>query len=128
MNKKEIGCWGENIAADYLSRKGYSILARNFYTPQGEIDLIALKVDRDEKTLVFAEVKTRTSDRYGYPEEAITLKKWKNMLKAIDNYFQDQPEYQDGWQIDVIAIQRLREDHPPEIAHFENVLMDYGRE
>jgi putative endonuclease len=128
MNKKEIGRWGEEIAADYLCRKGYSVIDRNFTTPEGEIDIIAIKVHQCEERLIFAEVKTRTSAIYGYPEEAITLKKWKNMLKAIDIYLQNHLDYQDDWQIDVIAIQRLKKDQPPEIEHFENVIMDYDRD
>jgi len=50
------------------------------------------------------------------------------MLKAIDRYLQDQPDYGDAWQIDVIAVQRLSEDQPPAIEHFDNVVMNNGRE
>ena len=128
MNKKKVGRWGEEIAAAYLLKKGYSIIDRNFFTPEGEIDIIALHEEKEEQVLIFVEVKTRTSEKFGYPEEAVTSKKLNRMLKAIDRYFQDQPEHEDIWQIDVIAIQRMREDQPPEIEHFENVVMDYGRE
>ena len=125
---KEVGRWGEKIAAAYLKRKGYSIVDRNFYTPEGEIDLIAIQKDNEEGVLVFVEVKTRTSEKYGYPEEAFTLKKWGHMLKAIDRYLQDQPDYGDAWQVDVIAIQRLIVGKPPDIEHFENVVMNYDKE
>jgi putative endonuclease len=128
MNNKEIGRWGEEIAAVYLKRNGYSIVDRNFYTPEGEIDLIALREEKGERIMIFVEVKTRTSEKYGYPEEAFTRKKWDHMIKAIDRYLQDQPEYGDAWQIDVIAVQRLSEDQPPEIEHFDNVVMNNGRE
>jgi len=128
MNNKEVGRWGEEIAAVYLKRNGYLIVDRNFYTPEGEIDLIALQEEKDEQILIFVEVKTRTSEKYGFPEEAFTRKKWDHMLNAIDRYFQDQPDFRDTWQIDVIAVQRLTEDQPPEIEHFENVVMNNGRE
>ena len=128
MNNKEVGSWGEEIAAVYLERNGYSIVDRNFYTPEGEIDIIALREEKEERILFFVEVKTRTSEKYGYPEEAFTRKKWDHMLKAIDRYLQDQPEYGDAWQIDVIAVQRLSEDQPPEIEHFDNVVMNNVRE
>jgi len=128
MNNKEVGSWGEEIAAVYLERNGYSIIDRNFYTPEGEIDLIALREEKEERILIFVEVKTRTSEKYGYPEEAFTRKKWDHMLKAIDRYLQDQPDYGDAWQIDVIAVQRLSEDKPPAIEHFDNVVMNNGRE
>lgn len=126
-NRKEIGRWGEEIAAAYLNRNGYLIVDRNFYTPEGEIDIIALQDEEEERILIFVEVKTRTSEKYGYPEEAFTRKKWDHMLKAIDRFLQDQPDYGDAWQIDVIAIQRLSEGDPPEIEHFENVVMNYDR-
>ena len=125
---KEIGRWGEEIAAAYLRQKGYSIVDRNFYTPEGEIDIIAFQVDNEEVILVFVEVKTRTSEKYGYPEEAFTRKKWDHMLKAIDRYLQDQSDYEGAWQVDVIAVQRLNVGKPPDIEHFENVVMNYDRE
>jgi len=125
MNKTEIGRWGEEIAAGYLMRNGYSILERNFYTPEGEIDIIALQEEKDEQILIFVEVKTRTTEKYGFPEEAFTRKKWDHMLKAIERYLQSQSDYGDAWQIDVIAIQRLIKKDPPEIEHFENVVMNY---
>jgi len=125
MNKTEIGRWGEEIAAGYLIRNGYSILERNFYTPEGEIDIIALQEEKDEQILIFVEVKTRTTEKYGFPEEAFTRKKWDHMLKAIERYLQSQSDYGDAWQIDVIAIQRLIKKDPPEIEHFENVVMNY---
>ena len=128
MNNKEVGRWGEEIAALYLKRNGYSIVDRNFYTPEGEIDLIALREEKEERILIFVEVKTRTSEKYGYPEEAFTRKKWDHMIKAIDRYLQDQPYFGDAWQVDVIAVQRLNVGKPPDIEHFENVVMNYDRE
>ena len=128
MNNMEVGRWGEEIASVYLEQKGYLIVDRNFYTPEGEIDLIALREEKEERILIFVEVKTRTSEKYGYPEEAFTRKKWDHMLKTIDRYLHDQPNYGDAWQIDVIAVQRLDEDQPPKIEHFNNVVMNNGTE
>jgi len=82
MNNKEVGNWGEEIAAVYLERNGYSIIDRNFYTPEGEIDLIALREEKEERILIFVEVKTRTSEKYGYPEEAFTRKKMGPYVKS----------------------------------------------
>ena len=125
---KEVGRWGEEIAATFLQRKGYSLVDRNYQTPEGEIDLIAFQELNEEGILVFIEVKTRTSEKYGFPEEAITRKKWDHMLKAIDRYLQDKPEYGDAWQVDVIAVQKLCASKPPDIEHFENVVMNNDRE
>ena len=126
--KQEIGRWGEGLAAAFLERKGYTIIDRNYFTPEGELDLIALLEDKDEQVLVFVEVKTRTSDKYGYPEEGFSRKKWNNMLNAIGLYLQERPEYEDAWQVDLIAIQKLSDKDPLDIQHFENIVMGYGRD
>jgi len=79
---------GEDLASEYLAQHGYTILERNFRTRNGEIDIIA--VTNDEKTkehvLVFVEVKTRTSYRYGIPLEAITYQKLQSLLKTAAYY------------------------------------------
>ncbi len=68
--KKEIGAWGERIAADWLAERGYQIIARNVRTPYGEIDIIAQQGD----VTIFIEVKTLTSSREFFPETNITSK------------------------------------------------------
>ncbi len=126
--KQEIGRWGEGIAAAFLERKGYTIIDRNYFTPEGELDIIALLEEQDEQVLVFVEVKTRTSDKYGYPEEAFSHKKWNHMLNAIGLYLHERPEYEEAWQVDLIAIQKLSSKGPIDIEHFENIVMGYGRD
>ena len=68
---QKVGQWGEQAAADYLSAKGYEIMARNVRTPYGEIDLIAQK----DGFTIFVEVKARTSSSLGPPEIAVTPRK-----------------------------------------------------
>ena len=114
---KQIGRWGEEKAASYLQEHGYQILERNLRTPHGEIDLVASK----DGLLVFVEVKTRSSTAYGYPEQAVTLRKQAHMLAAAETYFEIHPESSETWQFDVIAIQRSP-GQEPEIVHFENIL------
>ncbi|NLF44469.1 MAG: YraN family protein [Syntrophomonadaceae bacterium] len=80
--KKELGRHGEEKAACYLVEQGYKIIARNYYTRFGELDIICTK----GKDIYFVEVKTRTSLKYGYPEEAITYKKRENLRKAAFIY------------------------------------------
>lgn len=113
-----LGRWGENQAATYLEGRGYSILERNFRTPYGEIDLVVSKQD----TVVFVEVKTRSSDSYGMPEEAITPAKSAHLLDAVHFYIEDHPTIEGAWRIDVIAVQRYIGDRPPQITHFRNAL------
>ena len=78
MNTKKVGDSGEAFAAEYLAGKGLSILERNYRTPVGEIDLIA----RDGRELVFIEVKTRKSARYGQPALAVGPEKQRRILRA----------------------------------------------
>ena len=69
--RQEVGKLGERLAASFLKKEGMKVLYRNFRAPKGgEVDLVC----RDGDTLVFAEVKTRTSLRYGRPAEAVNKK------------------------------------------------------
>ncbi|MEK6221139.1 MAG: YraN family protein [Chloroflexota bacterium] len=115
--KQNLGQWGENKAAHFLSAKGYKIIARNVRTPHGEIDLIAQR----NNLQIFVEVKTRTSKKFGYPEEAITLSKQNHMLEAAQHYLFEEYSEPPDWQIDVIAILGKLNSTSPEIIHFENV-------
>ena len=78
MNTKKVGDSGEAFAAEYLAGKGLFILERNYRTPMGEIDLIA----QDGRVLVFIEVKTRKSARYGRPASAVGLEKQRRIVRA----------------------------------------------
>ena len=80
LNKKQLGQKGENIAAKYYQRLGFKIIAQNFYTRYGELDLVLKK---DQKILVI-EVKTRTNRKFGYGEETISDKKLHNITVAYD--------------------------------------------
>ena len=82
MNKRASGTSGESAACEYLMREGLSILARNFRRPTGEIDIIA----REKKTIVFAEVKKRTTLRFGRPAEAVDHAKQMHILRTAMLY------------------------------------------
>ncbi|MBC8336118.1 MAG: YraN family protein [Anaerolineales bacterium] len=115
-HNQKIGGWGEEIAAVYLQEKGYQLVDRNVRTPYGEIDLI---VRRDEIT-VFVEVKTRTSARYGYPEESINARKQEHMFAAAEYYSQEKAL--EHWQIDAVSVEGKPSGVKPKITHFEDVL------
>lgn len=100
QNNLLIGKIGENIARDFLKRMRFKILETNFRTPFGEIDLIAL----DKKTLVFVEVKTRTSKEFGHPYSAITYFKKKSIIKNALHYLYTHKTENINTRIDVIAI------------------------
>lgn len=112
---QRIGKWGEETAAAYLIELGYEILARNARTPYGEIDIIAKQAD----TVIFVEVKTRTSNTMGLPEESITPRKRQHMISAAEHYAAEHEV--DHWQIDVISIEGKPES-TPKITYFENAI------
>lgn len=97
---QEIGKLGEDIAVNYLKQKGYKILDRNFECRQGELDIIAL----DKKEIVFIEVKTRTSNKYGIPSEAVNKIKQKHMLQTIKFYLYIRNLSDEFVRIDVIEV------------------------
>ena len=112
-----LGRWGEQAAVEYLIHHGYTILGRNLRTAYGEIDILARQTD----SLVFVEVKTRSSGSLGLPEISITPNKFSHMVSAAQAYLLDHPDIDLVWRIDVIAIRRIIPGQPPEIVHFENV-------
>lgn len=120
MNRnRRVARWGEDAAADYLTSRGYRILARNVRTPYGEIDLVA----EIEDLTVFVEVKTRTSRVYGLPEEALTPRKRRHMRDSAAHYAAEHGL--ETWQCDAIAVEGAP-GLPPRIEHFENVTADLG--
>lgn len=111
----EFGYWGEELAEKYLKKKGYRIVERNFRCKLGEIDIIALYGTE----LVFVEVKTRNSLKYGLPCESVTATKIRH-LKRIAVYYMAMSvsRYRDA-RIDVIEI--LIKDGKPYLHHIENI-------
>ncbi len=105
LAKKILGREGEDRAAQFLKKQGYKILERNYSTPQGEIDLIALH--RGE--VVFVEVKTRTNDAYGAPELAVNPRKQQRMVKAALGYIKYKKLHQVPCRFDVVAISAATE-------------------
>lgn len=118
IHNTKMGKWGEETALLFLQSQEYMILERNVYTPYGEIDLLVKRND----LLVFIEVKTRTSDQFGMPEDSITPKKMEHMINAAASYIQSHPEYDNAWQIDVITVEGSLGTPSPKITHFQNVV------
>lgn len=114
-HNQRVGKWGEEIATDYLMQKGSEIITRNARTPYGEIDIIAKQGD----TTLFVEVKTRTSNTMGLPEESITTKKREHMAACAEHYAAEREI--DHWQIDVISIEG-KPGSTPKITYFENAI------
>jgi len=100
-NRKQFGNLGEDYAVKLLENKGYKIIDRNFRTKFGEIDIVA----QDGDVLVFVEVKTRHSRKYGKPEEAVTPRKIFRIKKAGEYYLLIHKNMPKKLRIDVVAIE-----------------------
>tara|TARA_B100000475_G_C14936870_1_gene289901 strand:- start:233 stop:604 length:372 start_codon:yes stop_codon:yes gene_type:complete len=109
----QLGEEGEKIAIQYLKSKGYIIHHKNWRMSHLEIDIIAEHNDE----LIFVEVKTRSSDRYGEPEEAVGYKKEKDLIRLADVYL-EQLYLEVSARFDIIAI--ILNDSEFRITHFED--------
>ncbi|OGM75835.1 hypothetical protein A2210_02280 [Candidatus Woesebacteria bacterium RIFOXYA1_FULL_40_18] len=100
-SKRLFGNLGENYACRLLQKSGYRIIERNFTSRFGEIDIIAL----DKDTLVFVEVKTRWSRRFGLPQEAVTPQKLFRIKRTAEYFSLRHPRLPKKLRIDVVAIE-----------------------
>lgn len=98
--RQRVGSRGEDLAAAELTRRGYSILQRNYRCTAGEIDIVAY----DGDVLAFVEVRTRRSDAFGTPEESVTRTKIRHLIECAETYLQEQL-IEASWRIDVVAIE-----------------------
>lgn len=111
-----LGAWGESLAAEYLQKKKYKLLASGFRCRFGEIDLIVA----DRKYLVFVEVKLRKSDKFASAMEFVDYHKQNRIRTTAEVYLSQNPTYLQP-RFDVIEIYALHglETKKPEIHHLE---------
>jgi len=100
MNRRSKGKEGENLAAQFLEKKGYSILERNYRFERGEIDLVA----KEGQELVFVEVKSRHSQEYGAPEESVTPAKEAQLKKVAEGYLYEHNIENQSCRFDIVTI------------------------
>lgn len=121
--RRTIGQQGEALAATYLQRKGYGIIAANWRCAAGEIDVIAA----DGPTLVFVEVRTRRSAVHGLAEESVTPAKQRRLAGLAQAYLQALEDartpWNGPWRIDVVAI-RIMPDQSARIHHLQHAVED----
>jgi putative endonuclease len=106
MYKIQQGKRGEQFAVEFLTSNGFMVIDRNFRIRGGEIDIIAIETDSktDEQTLVFVEVKTRSSSNFGDPLEAIGYYKMRALIKATQFYKLKHPKLPDLMRIDAVSV------------------------
>lgn len=95
----ETGKKGESLAADWLEKSGFTLLHHNWRHSHYEIDIIASR----SNMLHFIEVKTRRSNRFGYPEESVSDRKMENLMLAAEEFLYRHPEWKKV-QYDVLSI------------------------
>ena len=108
-----LGKKGEELAAQFLEKLGYQIIALNWHEKKFEIDIIA----QDQNQLVFVEVKTRTTDYFGSPVEAVTPAKQKHLVEGA-NYYIEKHDIDLECRFDVIAI--ILNNNQQKIEHFKD--------
>lgn len=117
MKSQSVGQIGEDYAAKFLTSRGHKIVARNFHSRYGEIDLISFK----EEELFFSEVKTRRSITFGLPEESFTQHKRSKILKTIYHFLQEKKIFC-SWKLQLIAIELDQNNQLKSLKHFKNPL------
>jgi putative endonuclease len=123
---KQIGSFGEKMACDWLVRKGYTVLARNFHAQGGEIDIVAFLARNKE--IVFVEVKTRCvrSLQAGSarPERAVTLSKKRKMKAAARRFFVMHNQYFNfNYSFDIVSVEVDKATRQARIVHFRGSAM-----
>lgn len=117
-HNNQFGKLGEDIASNYLIKKGYRILQRNYRFSKVEIDLICETAEE----IVFVEVKTRTSDQMAYPEQAVGKAKQKNIRFAA-TYFLEEKEISKPARFDIIAV--VKNEKRFDIEHIEDAFYPF---
>jgi len=111
-----IGKFGEDIASKYLEEKGYKIKERNYRTFLGEIDIIS----EYKGNIIFVEVKTRRSDKFGYPEEAINFNKQRKIIKNALCYLAKYNLWEKNYCFDVILVSISNHKDVKRLKHIKN--------
>lgn len=114
----ELGKKGEKLAVDFLTNNNYKILEKNYRYLKAEVDIIAQKGD----VLIAVEVKTRSSNYFGDPQDFITPKKIKLLLSAID-YYVVQRDLDVEVRFDIIAI--LLQENETKIEHLKDAFLHF---
>lgn len=114
----QLGKKGEQLAVDFLSKKGYEIIERNYRFDKAEVDIIAKK----ENVLAIIEVKTRSTSDFGDPQDFVKPKQIQRLVKAVNEYV-----LENGLEVevrfDIVAI--VKENQTYSIEHLENAFYHF---
>lgn len=114
--RHDLGKRGEDLAAAYLRKQGYRIIARRERVLRGDLDIVAL----DDRTVVFVEVRTRSDTRHGHPAETVNHRKQQRIATLANAYIRRHRLEDCRVRIDVVTVTLEGEDGTPEIEHFQD--------
>lgn len=114
--RKERGRFGEQLAREQLETKGWQIIALNWRCQLGEIDIVAW----DNACLVFVEVRTRTSSRFGTPAESVDWRKQKKLRQLAIAFLATNPVGARSIRFDIISVQMTESRQDAKLAHIQN--------
>jgi putative endonuclease len=118
MSRRDTGARGEELAVAYLKKQHYKILETNFRVRGGEIDIVAEK----DRSVVFVEVRTKTTVSFGSPGESITETKKRRLINASLNYLDLHNMHAMEWQIDFIGIDMDPSGKCVRLEHVQNAI------
>ncbi len=116
-HRARLGRLGESLARRMLQAKGYVIVETNYRCRWGEIDIVA----QQGPELVFVEVRARSGDDMGTPEESLTRAKVDHLIAAAETYLQSLDHVPDSWRIDLVSV-RMSGGQLQSIRHLENAV------
>lgn len=127
-NNKQIGDWGEQIAANWLTKKGFTLVERNYWRKWGEIDIVAKK----DGVIHFVEVKTVSYETKAQLQYAVTHETWRpeeqvhqfklgQIYKALETWLLDR-KWEGDWQIDVAAVRIVPRETYATVKYIENIV------
>ncbi len=117
ITTSETGRLGETLAEEYLEENGYKIIEKNYRTKYAEIDVVAEK----NGVLVFVEVRTKSNEEFGTPEETINYKKRKKLMRNAEAYVA-RKRYKGPYRIDALCIVLGSNEKTARISYYENII------
>lgn len=132
--KNQIGALGEEIASNYLKKRGLSIISQNYLKKWGEIDIVARETIENKNIIHFLEVKTvsyetrqdlekAVSHGTWRPEENVHFKKIQRLSRTIESWLMEN-NYQEEWQIDVLAVRIVPREKYATVKYLPNIVID----
>jgi len=114
--RQALGQRAESLASDYLEALGYTVLARNWRRPEGELDLVVGK----EGLCVFVEVRSRTGIERGHALETVDARKRARVRRAARMYLEEERPGAAVYRFDVVGVTFALDDSPPDVIHIED--------